>query len=89
MDDGKGGRIIVTKEQYADQHIGANAYEKPTMRSPAQMEDLPGGKAMASLFAFKPDTGLTLAAEDDTREPAVGLMARADAAAAAANGTVF
>jgi hypothetical protein len=83
IDDGKGGRIILTKEEYAAKHVGDKAYEPAKLKSPAQIEKLPGGNSMTSLFAFKPDTGITLAPDDDTREPAVGLMQRADAATAA------
>lgn len=60
---------------------GEKGWEKPKLKSPAQIEKLPGGANFASQWAFKPDTGLTLAEDDDTREPAVGLMQMADAAA--------
>lgn len=71
--------LIMSKDEYALQHIGEAAYEPASLRSPAQMETLPGGSAMTAIFAFKPDTGLTVADENDNREVAVGLMARAAA----------
>ena len=72
-----GQTIIISKDDYAQANIGDKAFSPRVLKSPAQVEDHPGGKAMTALFAFKPDTGLTLAAEDDTREAAVGLQARA------------
>jgi len=58
----------------ADRLGKANIYTDPKLKSPAQMEKVPGGKAMVSLLAYKPDTGITIADEEDTREPVVGLM---------------
>jgi hypothetical protein len=47
--------------------FGVDAYTDPKIRSPAQIEKLPGGSNFASLWAFKPDNGLTLAKNDDKR----------------------
>lgn len=49
-------------------HYGEEAYEPRKLRSPKQIEDnLPGGKAFAIEYAFKPQTGYTLAPESDKR----------------------
>lgn len=42
-------------------------------KSPAALEKLPGGKAFVKAWAYKPDTGLTLAPADDAR---TGVSAR-------------
>ena len=47
---------------------GDRAMTKPTLKSPAQIEKLPGGKDFNAEFAFKPDTGTTLVPDTDTRE---------------------
>lgn len=44
-----------------------NAFTEPELKTPAQLEKLPLGKAFASEFAFKPDAGLALVPEGDTR----------------------
>jgi hypothetical protein len=68
---------------------GAAAKTDPKMKSPAQIEKLPGGKALTSRYAYKPDTGMTVADDDDAREPVVGLMERMDQAQADTNGAVI
>jgi len=81
--DGKKS-FVDTSTLLADRLGKANIYTVPELKSPAQMEKVPGGKAMVSLLAFKPDTGITIADEDDSREPVVGLMQLMDQRAAAA-----
>lgn len=49
---------------------GEEAYTKPALRSPAQIQTLPGGKAITERWSMKPPTGLTLAKESDKREAA-------------------
>lgn len=75
-------KVTMTPKQILDAKYGEKAYEPASLKSPAQIEKLPGGKLLVAKLAFKPDTGLTLAPVDDTREPAVGLMARAAAGGA-------
>ena len=74
-----GSAIMKAVESALDAKYGEKAYEPAALKSPAQIEKLPGGKALIAKLAYKPDTGITLAPEDDNREPAVGLMARAAA----------
>lgn len=50
--------------------FGKDAYTKPELKSPAQIEGLPGGEAFAAEYAFKPETGLTVTKSEDVR-PAV------------------
>ena len=45
----------------------AKALTKPELKSPSQIEALPGGEKMTARHAFKPDKGLTLARDDDAR----------------------
>lgn len=47
--------------------LGNEAYEPRKLRSPAQMEQVAGGKAAVVEWAFKPTTGYTLAPETDKR----------------------
>lgn len=72
--------VTVTIEDHLKKVYGDDAYTEPKMKSPAQIEKLPGGKAITAMWAYKPDTGYTLADEDDTREPVVGLMQLLDQA---------
>lgn len=50
--------------------FGKDAYTKPELKSPAQIEGLPGGEAFVAEHAFKPSTGLTVVKSEDIR-PAV------------------
>lgn len=86
MDDPEnpGGQITVSLVSVLEEKYGAKAYPDRKIKSPAQIERLPGGKALTAQWAYKPTTGLTLADEDDVREPAVGLMNMADEANAKA-----
>ena len=47
-----------------------HAYVARAIKSPAQIDKLPGGKDFSDRWAFKPDKGLTLSEGEDTR-PAV------------------
>lgn len=49
-------------EELARGRFGDAAYTKPELRSPAQMEELPGAKPWVKQHAFTPKTGLTVAA---------------------------
>jgi len=57
-------------EAEAKKTFGDKAYTEREMKSPAQIEELPGGEAFCQRWAFKPDKGLTLVKGDDNR-PAV------------------
>ena len=46
--------------------FGMTAYNT-SLKSPAQIEALPRGEGVASRWAFKPDTGLTMVKADDSR----------------------
>lgn len=50
--------------------LGNKALTDPQLKSPAEVDKLPGGKALTARYAFKPDKGLTVAFDSDTR-PAV------------------
>ena len=54
-------------EKKAKAAMGAAAYTKPKLKSPSEIEKLPKGAAFVEANAFKPDTGLTLVADDDRR----------------------
>lgn len=63
----------ILRDQYAEK-----AFSDPELKSPAQIEKLPGGKKLTARFAYKPSTGQTIAPTQDNREPVVGLMERLD-----------
>lgn len=50
--------------------FGAKAYTEPKLKSPAEVDKLPEGKALTERLAYKPDAGLTVIPEKDPR-PAV------------------
>lgn len=54
-------------EEKAREQWGDGAYET-RLKSPAQLEKLKGGKEWCAEWAFKPDTGLTIAPDTDRRE---------------------
>ena len=47
--------------------FGKEAYVPPSLKSPAQVEELPKGKAFTTRYAYKPDAGLTVVADHDAR----------------------
>ena len=57
-------------EAAAKKEFGDDAYSKPKLKSPAEIDKMPKGKDFTARWAFKPDTGETLVPEDDAR-PAV------------------
>lgn len=61
----KDGADKALKKKFGDQ-----AFTEPALKSPAQIDALPGGEAMSARWAFKPDTGLTVVPAKDAR-PAV------------------
>ena len=58
------------------EEFGEDAFEPEKVRSPAQIEKLEGGKEFAATWAYKPDLGLTLAAESDKRQEVKSNMER-------------
>jgi hypothetical protein len=59
----KDGALDVFKLKFGDA-----AFTEPSLRSPAEMEKLsPAAKALVKEWAYKPDTGLTVAPADDNR----------------------
>lgn len=50
--------------------FGDDAFTMPTLKSPAAIDDLPKGSAFTKRYAFKPDAGLRLVADTDTRSEA-------------------
>ncbi len=54
-------------EDALKEKLGKQAYTPPTLLSPAKVDDLPGGTALTSRWALKPDKGLTVAAVKDQR----------------------
>lgn len=65
---------------------GADAKTPPKLKSPAQIEELSGGASFSTRYAYKPDTGVTVADEEDSRPAVIGLMERADRAKAETEG---
>lgn len=54
-------------EAAAKEKFGSDAYEPASLKSPAQIEQLPEGKAFCAQWAFKPDAGLTVVKGEDSR----------------------
>lgn len=54
-------------EAEAKTEFGEAAYADRELRSPAQMEALPGGVEFTARYSFKPDKGLTLVLGEDAR----------------------
>lgn len=65
--DGEGAMVETTLEEAMDKAFGLDCWTDPSRKSPAQIEKLAGGNDFASLWAYSPDLGLTLAAESDKR----------------------
>lgn len=59
--------VEVSFEDAAVAEFGLDAYGKPKLLSPAQLEKLDGGETFVTKWSYKPDKGLTLAAESDKR----------------------
>ena len=58
----KPGTEIALEEVYGDE-----MYAPQKVESPAQIDKKAGGKKLTKRYAYKPDTGLTLAPASDTR----------------------
>ncbi len=61
------GTVVVTLADAITEIFGLEAYSEPKLKTPAQLEKMPGGKEFAKDWSYKPDAGLTLAAESDKR----------------------
>ncbi len=48
-------------------NLSAGAYTEPKLRTPKQVEGLPGGKEITTKWAYKPPAGPTMARQDDAR----------------------
>jgi len=55
-------------EEALVKEFGKEAYEPRTLKSPAQIEELPGGEAACARWAMKPPGGLTVAPDRDQRK---------------------
>lgn len=69
----------------AEAKWGPEAFTSPLLKSPAQLEGLPGGAEWVKEWAFTPDTGLTVAPAADRRQ-AVAVKPLAEAFAGVLNG---
>jgi hypothetical protein len=54
-------------EQAAKKKFGTKCLSTPSFKSPAQLEEVPGGKEFAARWAFKPEGKMTVAVEGDPR----------------------
>lgn len=61
--------------------LGPDAYTSPVLKSPAQIEKLPGGATLVAEWAYKPQSGYTIAPLTDSRL-AVKVQSSADVFAA-------
>ena len=58
-------------EAAAKRAFGDVAYTKPELKSPAQIDELPGGKVFTARWAYKPQGATTVALEGDPRDRVV------------------
>lgn len=65
--EGDGEMVPTTLEEAMDRAFGLECWTEPERKSPAQVEKMDGGNDFASLWAYSPNLGLTLAAESDKR----------------------
>ena len=75
---GRGNRVW--KEGAADlaeKEFGEDAFTDPSLKSPAQIDKLPKGKAFTTRQAYTPDTKMTLAPVSDSRTEQKGSKSRA------------
>ena len=54
-------------EAAISEKFGAKAHTPGKLKSPAQIEALPGGEKLTARYAFKPDKGYTVAPDTDSR----------------------
>lgn len=63
------GRKTVAIDAAARDKFGAEAFEPEKLKSPAQLEKLPGGNDFSAEYAYKPPAGTQLVPEGDSRLP--------------------
>lgn len=64
----EGQEVAVPIQDALRKRFGADAFTKPELKTPAQLEALgPAGKKFVAEFAYTPVTGLTVALADDKR----------------------
>lgn len=61
------GETEVPFDAFAKEKFGANAFTEPKLKSPAQIEKLPLGVDFARRHAFKPQGGLVVVRDTDSR----------------------
>lgn len=54
-------------KEAAIEQFGNRAMTEPDVKSPAQIDEMPGGKAFTARWAFKPEGGTTVALASDSR----------------------
>jgi hypothetical protein len=74
-----GTKSVVSVDDAARAKWGDEAFTKPALLSPAQLEkNLDGASKFVRVWGYMPDSGLTLARDDDKREAHVPLMSKFD-----------
>lgn len=63
----KVGEAEVPFPAFAREKFGEAAFTAPELKSPAQIEELPEGKTFATRHAFKPEGGLVVVRDTDSR----------------------
>ena len=62
-----GEMVELDIEEVMKKEFGDDAYQPKKVKSPTNIEKLPEGKAFVRKYAYKPNTGLTMAAASDKR----------------------
>jgi hypothetical protein len=71
----KANRVWKEGAEYVLKRLfGDDAYTDPKLKTPPQLEKIEGGKEIVSEWAYKPDSGLTLAPISDKRDAVRSLM---------------
>lgn len=63
----EGEMVELNIEEVMEKEFGDDAYQPKKIKSPTNIEKLPEGKGFVRKYAYKPQTGLTMAAETDKR----------------------
>lgn len=77
-ENGEPKEVIIKLEDALVAQFGLDAYQEQSFKTPPNIEELPDGKKFVSRWAYKPNTGLTLAPLADSRPAVRPLIERMD-----------
>ena len=65
VDEDTGDKVKLDRKEEQKRLFGTQAFTTPELRSPAQLDKLPGGKQFTNQWCFSPDKGTKLVSRDD------------------------